>query len=250
MTRRGLGRLVAACVTAGIAALAVPAVAAADRAAYLSQGGGAETQLAFVSGCAQSPGPDDQSSTMLCADGPAQPGPRVALRAGTASLRFELPVHEVVVQIAPPGKPGQALPSTRVDDTRWTVDLPSTLTSGDRVQVSARGGSAATRDAWDAFYVATAEVPVRVSLTNLRARGRTVTATLGVSGARQATFDAYATLEGRRVSTRLKGVSSSTRRLTITLRRATWRAARHRGRLVVRVTTPAGVQRLRLSLPH
>jgi hypothetical protein len=250
MRHHHVSRLVAACAALAIGALAAPAVAAADFEAFVSQSGAPETQLARVSSCTESPTPDGQGSMTVCGDGPAQPGPRVTLEAGTANLRFERAISELSVQIARASQPEQPTPVTRVDDTHWTVQLPSSVFSSDQLRVSARGGSDATRDRWDAFYVATLDVPVRTSLTTVRAKGRTVTATLGLSGAARAPFVAYVRLDGRRVSTQVTGAVASTRRLALTLRRATWRAARRRAALIVRVSTPAGRQILRVTLPR
>ena len=61
---------------------------------------------------------------------------------------------------------------------------------------------------------------------------------------------AYVQLDGRRVSTRMTGKLTSSRRLVLTLRRGSWRHARRHGRLVVRVTTPGGVHVQRLRLPR
>ena len=244
------GRITAASAAITIGLLAAPAVAAADFEAFVLQTGGSETQLARVSTCVQTPAPDGQGASVACGDGPAQHGPRVTLQAGSAHLRFERAAGELSVQIASASQPGRPIPVTRVDDTHWNVQLPASVVSNEQLRVFARGGSDATKDRWDAFYVATLDVPVRTSLTTLRAKGRRLTATLGLSGAAQATFVAYVTLDARRVSTQLTGAVASTRRLAITLRRATWRAARRRGALVVRVTTPAGVQTRRLSLPR
>ena len=243
-------RLAAACAAFAIGLLAAPVVAAADLQAFVSQAGGPETQLARVSTCVQMPTPGGEGSSVVCGDGPAQPGPRVTLQAGSAHLRFERAVGELSVQIASASQPGRPIPVTRVDDTHWNVQLPASVVSNEQLRVFARGGSDATKDRWDAFYVATLDVPVRTSLTTVRAKGRRVTATLGLSGAARATFVAYVRLDGRRVSTQLTGAVASTRGLAITLRRATWRTARRRGALVVRVSTPAGRQILRVSLPR
>jgi hypothetical protein len=257
-------RLVAALVSVALATLAAPPLAAADHGAFLSQDG-PETQLTLVSGCFSAPTPDGQGASTVCADGPAQPGPRVPLHAGSAALRFEVAVNEVVVQLAAPGQPSRPLSVTRTDDTRWDVELPAPLASDAQVTVFVRGGSAAGRDVWDAFCVATVDAPKaappittqaqppaapRSSIRKLRADGRRITASIGADAARSATFVAYVQLDGRQVSTRVTGKLTSSRRLVLTLRRGSWRHARRHGRLVVRVTTAGGVHVQRLRLPR
>jgi hypothetical protein len=176
----------------------------------------------------------------------------VSLHAGSAALRFEVAVNDVMVQLAPQRQPGQPVPVTRIDDTHWNVGLPASLAADAQVRASVRGGSAATRDAWDAFYVATVDAPAtpRASIGRLSAKGRRITASIGGDTVRSAAFVAYVRLDGRRVSTRASGSLTAGRHLVLTLRRAVWRQARRRGRLVVRVTTPSGVHVQRLRLPR
>jgi hypothetical protein len=232
-----------------MALLAVPAVAAADEGAYVAQDG-SETRLAFVSGCFSGLAPNGLFSS-LCADGPAQSGPRIALHPGPAMVRLDRVAGKLVVQVG--GKP---VPVARTDDTHWTAELPAGLVNDASLGVFGRGGSPDTNDSWDAFYVATVDAPPapaaapEATVTRLRARGRSVAATLGLRNVPAGRFVAYVVLDGRRVSTRASGTLGAADRVGVTLRRKTWRAARHHGRLVVRITAAGLDQTRRLALPH
>jgi len=267
-------RLVLALLALCVAGL--PAGATAHAGVFLSQGG-AETKMGFVSGWypfgdARLVADGFSSPPPIPLTTPGTVSVRVEDPGGIAGPGF------VVDQLRASGSSGStavALPVTRLDASHWSVDLPAWPVD-ESLWIGLSGGTLAAGDDWSEAWHAVPTVPggdspvvdppdvdppavdppvvdapverteaapvaaPRVLLSKLRAAGRDVRATVRLTGAPKAAYTAYVVLRGRRVSAVVSGQLRGTRTVAVTLRRATAKAARRSGRLVVRTVLPDG----------
>jgi len=265
--RRLVLALLALCVAGSMAG------ATAHAGVFLNQGG-AETRMGFVAGSYPYEG------GRAIADGFSSPAPIALTTPGTVSVRVEDPGRGVVgpglvVEALEASRGATTLPVTRLDATHWSVELPA-WADAEPLRIGLSGGTLAAGDDWyeawhavptvpgvdppvveppvvdppvvappvvDAPVERTEPAPVakpRVLLSKLRAAGRDVRATVRLAGAQRAAYTAYVALRGRRVSAVVSGQIRGTRTVAVTLRRATAKAARRGGRLVVRAVLPDG----------
>jgi hypothetical protein len=88
-----------------------------------------------------------------------------------------------------------------------------------------------------------------ISVTNIRVTGSKVSATL-TSDNPAAYFQSYVTLHGRPVSSTVNGTVGDSHVISVRLRRATRRAARRGGHLVVKLRSGDGQSTRTVRLPH
>ncbi len=219
-----------------IAALWVLAPAAAADApvfgdVFIGQNG-TETKMAFTTGCAATP------ATRVCRSGIDAYGPRaVVTTPGVVTLRFTQPPEAVYVETDSEADAG----ASPVDPTHWNAIISApALAIGTRVHVSAHG------QGWDAVWVARLDQvaqpdPLRAKVRSVRYfRDRVGLLLSDDVGPYGATFSAYVTLHGRRVSSIARGPLLLFRSINVTLRAGQRHKVRDGGQFVLLLA--AGVQ--------
>lgn len=233
-----------ALVIAAVAALGVLVPAAVADAppfpdVFIGQNG-SETKMAFVSGCASTP------TKGLCADGADQYGPRVvATTPGTVTLRFTQPPDSVDVETESEADAG----ASPVDPTHWNAIISApALAIGTRVHVGARG------QGWNAVWVVRLDQvaqpdPLRAKVSTIRYSANHATVVLGGDvGPYGATYSAYMTLHGQRVSSIARGPLTIFGLIKLTLHRGQAHKVRHGGQFVLTLAAGAQHKTVRVEL--